>query len=146
MPQQVRVDPLLDLRPLRRSLHDLLDAARRVRQVPVRLKQMAGAAMTQVSAHLLGQFRQYRDVAALAALSLVDQDHQLFKEEMLHPDVNEFRDTRAGLKQSLDEQSVLAPVSVSMLDQALLFFTREALDDSPSGFDPSNAKSLPHFL
>ena len=49
-------------------------------------------------------------------------------------------ETRApGLEQRLDEQPVLTPVPVSVLNQPPLFLAREALEDPLAGLHPLDA-------
>jgi hypothetical protein len=53
-------------------------------------------------AQLLSEFRQDRNVAALAAFGFGNQDHLFLKEYVLSFNVHKLRDPRTGLKQCLD--------------------------------------------
>jgi hypothetical protein len=48
-------------------------------------------------------------------------------------------ETRASLEQRLNEQPVLTPVSVGVLNQSALLVTREALDDTSASFHSLDA-------
>jgi hypothetical protein len=98
----MRIDAFRDLRLLCRRLDDLLYSSRRIGQVPVGLKQIARLAISQMSLSLLRQFREDRHVAALSALSFVNEDHQLIEEQILDTNPGKLGDACSCLKERLD--------------------------------------------
>ena len=110
--------------------------------MPVGLEDVPHAPVSQVGAKLLGQFRQDRDIAALAALGLVDQDHLLLEEEVLDAHAAKLRYPGAGCEERLDEQAVLAAILIRFTDQPLLFLFREALYNAFTRLNPLNSKGF----
>jgi hypothetical protein len=87
----------------------------------------------------LGKLWQDWNIAALSAFGFSDEDHRLFKEEIFDFDVDELIYSCPGLKEGLDQQPALAPLFVGLLDEALLFVSRETLDYSLARLHALNA-------
>src|SRR5215813_14569352 len=104
-------------------------------------KEIAGGAMAEMRAQLMGQLREDQHVPTLPTLGLGDEHHLLVKEELLHLDVHKLRHPGARLEQGFDEQASSTLPAVRMGDEPPLLVAGQPCHDPLSLLRPFKSQS-----
>jgi hypothetical protein len=142
----MRIHPLGDLCLIRRFLDNVLDAPRRVACSAIRLEKIPHGALPYVRAQLLCQLRQDRDIAALPAFGFGNQEHLLFKEDVLNFAVHKLCDPCTGLQQGLDSQSPLPFHPVGVGNESCFLLARESGNHTLTPLRSFNRECTPHLF